>query len=201
MTKKKDPNNLSSTAISIAEIEAHIFIIRGQKVMLDEHLAVAYGVTTKRLNEQVKRNIARFPSDFIFQLTQEELQTIRSQNATASKRNIRFLPYAFTEHGAVMVATILNSPIAVAASIQVVRAFVRMRSIIATHQELAEKLAALESKHDNLNQKTETQYKSLLEIIKKIIKQLPTQPLATVKEEIKKRPIGFVENEKNSEDS
>lgn len=201
MTRKKEPNNLSPTAISIAEIEAHIFVMRGQKVMLDEHLALAYGVTTKRLNEQVKRNIARFPNDFVFQLTQEELQTIRSQLATASKRNIRFLPYAFTEHGAVMVATILNSPIAVAASIQVVRAFVRMRSIIAAHQELAEKLTALESKHDNLNQKTETQYKSLLEIIKKIIKQLPAQPVATVKEAIKKRPIGFVENEKSTEEN
>jgi len=201
MTRKKEPNNLSLAAISIAEIEAHIFVMRGQKVMLDEHLALAYGVTTKRLNEQVKRNIARFPNDFVFQLTQEELQTIRSQLAMASKRNIRFLPYAFTEHGAVMVATILNSPIAVAASIQVVRAFVRMRSIIAAHQELAEKLAELEAKHDNLNQKTETQYKSLLEIIKKIIKQLPAQPHETVKEAIKKRPIGFVENEKSTEEN
>ena len=172
---------------------SRIVTIRGQKVILDSDLAVIYGVETKRLNEQVKRNADRFPSDFIFQLTPEEFEALtsqpaisntkplysqhddanrsqivttsptrpggsrsqsatlnnrepgmRSQIATASKRNIRFLPYAFTEHGAIMAATVLNSPRAVQMSVFVVRAFIRMRAALTETRELARTLAALE---------------------------------------------------------
>lgn len=116
--------------------------------MLDNDLAALYGVTTKRLNEQVKRNRKRFPEDFMFQLTSQEAQSLRSQFATSNETRggRRYLPFAFTEHGAVMLASVLNSPIAVAASIQVVRAFIRLRSILAAHKELARKIDALERK-------------------------------------------------------
>jgi hypothetical protein len=143
MSNKKEHQEKQSIVPISEQIEDRILMIRGQKVMLDEDLATVYGVSTKRLNEQVKRNVGRFPQDFIFQLTQEEMDLVRSQIATASKRNTRYLPYAFTEHGAVMAATILNSPIAVQASIYIVRAFVKMRSILAAHKELAKKLEEL----------------------------------------------------------
>ncbi len=130
-------------------IENSILLIRGEKVMLDTDLAVLYGVTTKRLNEQVKRNRNRFPKDFMFQLTKSEKAEVVA-NCDHLKR-LKFspnLPYAFTEHGAIMLATVLNSSIAVRASIEVVRAFVRLRQILASDVELARKLVALEKKYD-----------------------------------------------------
>lgn len=130
-------------------IESRILLIRGQKVMLDADLARLYQVGTKRLNEQVRRNRDRFPEDFVFQLTADEVQSLRSQIATSKEERRggrRYRPYAFTEHGAVMLASVLNSPLAVEASIQVVRAFVRLREILATHKELAKKLAELEAR-------------------------------------------------------
>ena len=102
--------------IPLERVESRIFWIRGEKVIVDADLAELYGVTTKRLNEQVKRNLNRFPKDFMFQTTQGELDAMRSQIATASKRNVRFPPYVFTEHGALMAANVLNSERAVAAS-------------------------------------------------------------------------------------
>jgi hypothetical protein len=128
----------------VRRIEDTIFLIRGQRVMLDFDPARVYGVKLKRLNEQVRRNSDRFPVDFAFQLTLQEFANIRSQFATASKRNIRYLPWAFTEHGALMLASVLSSPTAVEASVQVVRAFVLMREQLAAHKELAVKLAVLE---------------------------------------------------------
>lgn len=113
-------------------------------MILDETLAGIYGVTTKRLNEQVKRNSARFPEDFCFQLTREELSSIRSQFATAVKRNVRYTPYAFTEHGAIMAANVLNSSRAVQMSVFVVRAFIKMRTTLGDTRDLARKLAKLE---------------------------------------------------------
>jgi hypothetical protein len=115
--------------------------------MLDSDLAILYRVTTKRLNEQVKRNRRRFPQDFMYQLTPTEVRELnRSQNATGSQkhRDPRYRPYAFTEHGAVMLASVLNSQVAITASIQVVRAFVRLRSVLAAHKELAKRLEKLE---------------------------------------------------------
>lgn len=131
-------------------IERSILLIHGEKVMLDVDLATIYGVTTKRLNEQVKRNRKRFPGDFMFQLTKSEKTKVVA-NCDHLKR-LKFspkLPYAFTEHGAIMLATILNSPIAVQASIEVVRAFVRLRKMLVSNADMARKIAVLEKKYDS----------------------------------------------------
>jgi hypothetical protein len=131
----------------IKRIEEMIYLIRGQRVMLDFDLARVYSVTTKRLKEQFRRNVGRFPNDFAFQLTNQELANLRSQIATSSLHGgHRYLPTAFTEHGALMLASILNSPVAIEASVRVVRAFVLMREQMAAHKELAGKLADLEQR-------------------------------------------------------
>jgi len=140
-------------AIGVDEVADRIVVIRGRRVMLDRDLAAVYGVAPKRLNEQVKRNQARFPDDFLFRLTLQEARGLlasRSQVATLKRgANVKYAPYAFTEHGAVMLAAVLDSPVAIAASIQVVRAFVRLRALVAAHEELATKLDALEQKFDH----------------------------------------------------
>lgn len=138
-----------------------IYVIRGQKVMLDEDLARIYGVKTKALNQAVKRNADRFPEDFMFQLNEEEAGALRSQTVTSNERvetepkppttgrgGRRYLPFAFTEHGTVMLASVLNSPKAVHASIQVVKAFVRLRELIAANKTLSKRLDELEDKYD-----------------------------------------------------
>lgn len=165
--------------VSAERIEHSIYLIRGQRVMLDSDLAVLYGVATKRLNEQVRRNLKRFPPDFVFQLTAEETESLRSQIATSKigRGGRRYPPYAFTEHGAVMLAGVLNSPRAVVTSIFVVRAFVRLREMVATHKELAAKIAKLERKvgvHDE-------SIRSLVATIRQLITPAPA----------KKRRIGF----------
>jgi hypothetical protein len=133
-------------------VDQRIFVVRGRRVMLDADLAALYGVRLKRLNEQVRRNRERFPDDFMLQLSFEEVRELRgsrSQIATMKQgQNVKYAPYAFTEHGAVMLASVLNSPAAIDASIQVVRAFVRLRAMVAVHEELARKLAGLERKYD-----------------------------------------------------
>jgi len=136
--------------IPLEAIEHRIHVVRGLKVMLDKDLAELYQVPTKRLNEQVKRNVDRFPLDFMFQLNEEEASILRSQNATSKPGSggRRYLPYVFTEHGALMLASVLTSTIAVDVSIQIVRAFVRLRELITSHKELARKLAALEHEYD-----------------------------------------------------
>jgi hypothetical protein len=144
-------------------IERGILLLRGQKVMLDEDLAEIYGVATKRLNEQVTRNKARFPEDFMFRLTRDEFANLRSQFATSRWGGRRYPPNAFTEHGAVMLASVLNSPIAVEASVQVVRAFVRLREMLSSHKDLARKLAALERKYDQQFQVVFGAIKGLME--------------------------------------
>jgi len=122
------------------DIASLIQTIRGHRVMLDSDLAKIYRVTTKQLNQQLRRNRDRFPEDFAFKLTEKEFDQMRSQFVTASKRNIRHRPMVFTEHGAIMLASVLNSRVAVAASVGVVRAFVRLREMAITHKELAKKL-------------------------------------------------------------
>ena len=139
--------------ISDERIEQLIFLIRGQKVMLDADIARIYGVTTARLNQQVNRNLDRFPADFMFRLTKREFSHLMLQIATSSSAygGRRKLPYVFTEHGTIMLASVLSSPIAVRASLLVVRAFVRLREILATNKELARKLSELDrrvSGHD-----------------------------------------------------
>lgn len=129
----------------VEHLDRLIHEIRGQKVMLDRDLAEVYGVTTKVLNQAVKRNANRFPVDFAFQVTRQEVASLRSQFVTSKGRGgRRYLPYAFTEHGAIMAANILNSPRAVQMSVFVVRAFVKMRAVLSDTRELARKLAALE---------------------------------------------------------
>ncbi len=153
-------------------IERLIYLIRGQRVILSSDLAMLYGVVTWRLHEQVKRNQARFPDDFVFQLTSEENQALTSQIARSKlgRGGRRTLPYAFTEHGAIMAAMVLNSPSAVEMSVQVVRAFVRLREMLATNKALADKLAELERKvasHDEHIQ-------SLFEAIRQLM--APSEP-------------------------
>ena len=151
-------------------IEAKIFITRDQRVMLDSDLATIYGVPTKRLNEQVKRNLSRFPEDFMFQLTKDEVESLRSQNATSKegKGGRRYLPFVFTEHGALMLANILSSAQAIEASIYVVRAFVRLREILLANKELAQKLNDLERQvgtHDEA-------IKSLINAVRQLMQPL-----------------------------
>ena len=131
--------------------------------MLDSDLAELYGVTTKRLNEQVRRNRERFPSDFMFRLEIHEVAILRSQFATSRLHGgRRHQPLAFTEHGALMLASVLNSPVAVEASIHVVRAFVRLRALLATHVELAHKIKDLETRYD-------TQFKVVFQAIEELM--------------------------------
>jgi phage regulator Rha-like protein len=155
--------------VPVERIERSILLIRGERVLLDSDLAGLYGVTVKRLNEQVRRNLKRFPKDFMFQLTKEEYRVLRSQIATLKTgrgRHRKYLPYAFTEHGAVMLASVLNSPVAIRMSIFVVRAFVRLRELLKTHKELARKLIELEQRiaqHDETIQSVIRAIRQLME--------------------------------------
>lgn len=137
-------------AIEASPIESRILLLRGEKVMLDDDLAVLYGVETKALNQAVRRNIERFPEDFMFQLTAEEAETLRSQTVTSKpgRGGRRYRPYAFTEHGVAMLSAVLRTPMAVQVSIEIVRTFVRLRRMIAANADLARKLATLEKKYD-----------------------------------------------------
>ena len=142
---KQSSRNKQALA-TVEQVEPVIRVIRGQRVILDSDLATIYGVTTKAFNQAVKRNSERFPADFMFRLTADELASLTLQLATQKHRDPRFLPYAFTEHGAVMAANILNSERAVAMSVYVVRAFVKLREVLASTAELAQKLDILERK-------------------------------------------------------
>jgi hypothetical protein len=147
-------------------IERRIHVIRGDRVMLDEDLAAVYRTTTKRLNQQVNRNLDRFPDDFAFLLTWQEVENLKSQIVTSSWGGRRKLPRVFTERGAVMLAGVLSTPVAVLASVQVVRAFVRMRGLLLTQRELARKLAEIEKsvpRHDHEIQAVFEAIRQLLE--------------------------------------
>ena len=132
----------------IDRIERKILLIRGQKVMLDSDLAFLYGVQSKRLNEAVQRNLSRFPEDFMFKLTEDEFALLRSQIATSKHGGRRYLPYVFTEQGVAMLSTVLKSTRAIQVNIEIMRAFVRLRRILASNRELARKLDELERKYD-----------------------------------------------------
>ena len=152
---------------AVIPIESRILILRRQKVILDTALAELYSVPVKRLNEQVKRNRDRFPSDFTFQLTPRETGSLRSQFATSNKGRggRRFLPYAFTEHGAIMAATVLNSPRAVAMSVHVVRAFVRLREMLAANRQFASHIEELEQRLDT----HDTAIQDIIDTIKRLM--------------------------------
>jgi phage regulator Rha-like protein len=182
--------------VPAAEDIAHsIVALRGHKILLDTELARLYGVPTKRLNEQVRRNRERFPEDFMFQVNAEEFEALRSQfatsNAAPGRGGRRYRPYAFTEHGALMAANVLNSARAIEVSVYVVRAFMRLRETLAAHKDLAKTLQQLEKKtealtlqHDTLAANTRAQFKQVFDALRALM--TPPEP--------KKRPIGFVTN-------
>jgi hypothetical protein len=152
----------------LAELADRIFVVRGKRVMLDSDLARLYDVSTKRLNEQVKRNRKRFPPDFIIELTNQEVMRLRSQFATLKLgrgEHRKHLPLGFTEHGAIMAATVLNSPRAVLMSVYVVRAFVKMRESLLVNAVLARDVAALKSRVDTLDAETQKQFAQVFEAI------------------------------------
>jgi len=133
--------------IPVESIASRIFLVRGQKVMLDSDLAELYGVETRSLLQAVRRNSNRFPADFVFQVNEDEWKSLRSQIVTSKGRGgRRYFPFVFTEHGAIMAATVLNSPLAVEMSVFVVRAFVKLREMLSTHKELSRKIEELERK-------------------------------------------------------
>jgi hypothetical protein len=143
---------MSEALVPQEVIENKIYLIRGQKVLIDEHLAELYGVPTKVLIQATKRNKDRFPEDFLFQLTEQETANLRSQFVTSSYGGRRYLPYAFTEEGIAMLSSVLRSPRAVQVNIAIMRAFVRLRQVLATHKELTQKIDLLEKrvlKHDS----------------------------------------------------
>jgi hypothetical protein len=171
------------TLTRIEQVAVHIYEVRGEKVIVAADLAKIYGVTTKRLNEAVRRNIERFPSDFMFQLTKDEAvtwQSLRSQFATLKQgQHLKYLPYAFTEHGTIMAATVLNSPQAVQTSVFVVRAFVGMRNMLAAHRDLSRKLEELENKYD-------VQFKVVFEAIRQLMSN-PEPPRKQIGFQVRER--------------
>lgn len=183
---------MTTNLLPLETITQRILLLREQKVLLDTDLAALYEVETKRFNEQVRRNLLRFPSDFMFQITQDEWDSLRSQFATLKTgrgQHRKYLPYAFTEHGAIMAAMILNSPRAVDVSVYVVRAFVQLREVAATNKELAQRLDDLEKKsgvlalqQDVFAQNTRAQFKQVFDAIRALT--MPPDP--------PKRAIGFI---------
>jgi phage regulator Rha-like protein len=170
------PKRPAQLAISV---ESRILILRHHRVILDSDLAQLYGVSVKQLNQQIRRNRERFPTDFTFQLTAKEDQILRSQIVTSSKKHggRRYPPYAFTEHGAIMAATVLNSKQAIEMSVFVVRAFVRMREMLAKNRQLAAKIKELDQRLET----HDTAIQDIIEAIKELM----------VPEESSKRKIGF----------
>jgi phage regulator Rha-like protein len=168
-----------NSIIPAEHIERKIYLIRRHKVMLDNDLAELYGVPTRRLNEQVRRNMTRFPADFMFQLTTEEAENLRSQFATSSSVHggRRYLPYVFTEQGVAMLSSVLNSERAVQVNIAIMRAFVKLREMLSTNKELAHKLAQLERKIE----KHDDEIKLIFDAIRELMRPPET----------KKRKIGF----------
>ena len=171
-------------ALSPEHIARHILVLRGHRVLLDAQLAALYGVTTKRLNEQVRRNAERLPDDFMFRLTRSEVELLnRSQIATGSQkhRDPRFPPFAFTEHGAIQAANVLNSSKAIEMGIYVVRAFLRLREMLTSNTELARQFAQLEARLD----KKLASHDEAIAAILSAIRQLMNPPSP------RRRPIGF----------
>jgi hypothetical protein len=164
----------AATEINSESIAAAIFFLRGQKVMLDVHLAGLYRVDTKALTRAVRRNLLRFPPDFMFQLSNQEFANLRRQFGTSSWGGRRHLPYAFTEQGVAMLSSVLRSERAALVNIQIVRTFVRLRAILASHEELSRKLAGLERRYD-------AQFRSVFDAIRELMSPQRAKP----------RSIGF----------
>jgi len=176
--------------VATRPVESLIHIIRGQKVMFDADLAALYEVPTKRLNEAVKRNASRFPKEFMFQLSEEEADSLRSQIATSNERRggRRYAPYAFTEYGVVMLSSVLNSERAIQVNLMIVRAFIRIRELIVSNKDLAIRIDKLERSHD----RTSSVIEVLVEDIDRLsseVQDMKALPPAT------KRRIGFFTGE------
>ena len=165
----------------VEDITRAILVLRGRRVLLDAELAVLYGVTTRRLNEQVRRNRKRFPVDFLLELTTEEFANLKSRFATSSWGGRRKRPLAFTEHGAIQSATILNSPRAVEMSVYVVRAFVKLREVLSSNRELARRFEQLESRLDSKLTEHDEAIAAILSAIRELMR--PRDP--------PRRGIGF----------
>jgi hypothetical protein len=176
--------SLSPSSATPSEIAQRVFSVRGQRVLLDSDLATLYGVELRRLNEQVRRNRARFPEDFAFQIAIKELRNLKSQIATSSWGGRRKPPIVFTEHGAIMAATVLNSPRAVGMSVYVVRAFVKLREVLASNADLAHKLEALEKSVASLDRDTRRQFAEVHQAVRALMTPTVVPP----------RPVGFTAN-------
>ena len=188
MAKKSSPTNSESESLTVQKLAQLIHVAKGVKVLLDSDLAAMYGVTTKVLNQAVKRNIARFPDDFMFQLTSEEAEILRSQIVTSSSDNQsstgqyggrRYLPNAFTEQGVAMLSSVLRSERAIDVNIAIMRTFVKLREVLATHKDLASKLDAIERK---LGENDEN-FRVIFDAIRQLMAPPPTSQ--------KKSRIGF----------
>ncbi len=161
-----------------------IYLLRGQKVMIDEDLAQMYGVQTRRLNEQVKRNLERFPGDFMFQLTDGEFENLKSQFATSSWGGRRKLPYVFTEHGVLMLSSVINSSVAIQVNIQIMRVYTKLREMMLTQKDIVFKLEQLEKemlKQNNKSNKQEAEIQIIFDALKQLLNP-QTKP---------REPIGF----------
>jgi len=167
---------ITAGALIVRRVERRILVIRGHRVMLDRDLAGLYGVETKALNQAVRRNLARFPGDFMFQLTMDEVDRLRSQSVTSkgARGGARYLPLVFTEQGVAMLSSVLKSERAIQVNIAVIRAFVRLRALLATHRDLARKLEELERKYDR-------QFRVVFEAIRELM----------ARSEPERRRIGF----------
>lgn len=169
--KKTETASLARPGAGIAEevVEGKILLVRGQKVMLDSDLAALYRVETKALNQAVKRNPGRFPADFMFQLTGEEEASLRSHFVTSKRGGRRYPPYAFTEQGVAMLSSVLNSERAIQVNIAIMRAFVKLRQLLATHKDLARKLEQMEQKYD-------AQFKVVFDALRQLMQPPTSSP-------------------------
>lgn len=168
---------MSTIAPKTENLAKLVFLIRAEKVLLDTDLAGLYGVTTKVLNQAVKRNLDRFPADFMFQLTTEEWESMRSQTVTASRRNIGAMPYAFTEQGVAMLSSVLRSQRAVEVNIAIMRTFVQLRRLMDSNRDLARRIEALETRYDE-------QFSQVFDAIKQLITEDKSRKA--------KPPMGFL---------
>ncbi len=181
MSQKRPSSANTVLPVPVEVIERRIYLIRGHKIMLDRDLAALYQVRPIALRQQVTRNPARFPDDFMSQLSTEEAEFLISQNVIPSRRSLGgFLPYAFTQEGVAMLSSVLRSTRAVQVNIAIMRVFVRLREMLATHKDLAEKVATMEKKYD-------AQFRVVFDAIRKLLDPPPQTP---------RRPIGFVADEK-----
>jgi hypothetical protein len=192
-----EPTRREATLLPLEAIALRITVLRGQRVIIDADLAALYDVPTKRFNEAVKRNLAKFPPDFMFTLTEEEFAALRSQSATSNAGPVgrggrRYAPRVFTEHGALMAATILSSPRAIEISVYVMRAFVRLRELATQHADLSKRLSELEDKtealalnHDTFSRNTRNQLKQVFDALRELM--TPPEPPPPPK-----RSIGFI---------